>query len=141
MSLSRNQQNYIIMSVIYIELNDFNYGEKGLSRTAKEMMYEMVLEADPEAKEIPPFIEDMVNASLLHYGEIVQKFTPNLKDWKWNRLPLLSQAILLMSYTHFYIIEKVSKAIIIDVAVNLAKEYVEEKQARFIHAILDETLN
>ena len=128
------------MSVIYIELNDFNYGDKELSRSAKEMMYEMVKDYDPDATQIPPFIEDMVNASLLNYGAAVKAYSPKLKDWKWERLPLLTQAILIMSYTHFYTIEKVDKAIIIDVAVNLAKEYIEEKQARFIHAVLDETL-
>lgn len=140
MPISRNQQNFIIMSVIYIELNDFNYGDKELSRSAKEMMYEMVKDYDPDATQIPPFIEDMVNASLLNYGAAVKAYSPKLKDWKWERLPLLTQAILIMSYTHFYTIEKVDKAIIIDVAVNLAKEYIEEKQARFIHAVLDETL-
>lgn len=140
MPISRNQQNFIIMSVIYIELNDFNYGDKELSRSAKEMMYEMVKDYDPDATQIPPFIEDMVNASLLNYGAAVKAYSPKLKDWKWERLPLLTQAILIMSYTHFYTIEKVDKAIIIDVAVNLAKEYIEEKQARFIHAVLDEAL-
>lgn len=128
------------MSVIYIELNDFNYGDKELSRSAKEIMYEMVKDYDQDATQIPPFIENMVNASLLNYGAAVKAYSPKLKDWKWERLPLLTQAILIMSYTHFYTIEKVDKAIIIDVAVNLAKEYIEEKQARFIHAVLDETL-
>ena len=138
MALSRNQQNYIIMSVIYIELNDFNYGEKGLSRPAKELMYQL-LEQYGEEK-IPPFVEDMINVSLLTYQEAVMTFSKHLKDWKWERLPLLTQAILLMSYTHYYKIEKVAKAIVIDVAVSLAKEYIEEKQAKFINAILDEVL-
>ncbi len=140
MSISRNQQNYIIMSVIYIELNDFNYGDKALSRSAEEMMYEMSKDYDPDLTKIPPFIEDMVNASLLNYGEAMNKFSAHLKGWKWERIPLISQAVLLMSYTRFYTIDKVDKAIIIDIAVNLAKEYIDEKQARFIHAILDETL-
>ena len=80
------------------------------------------------------------NVSLLHYGDAVEAFSKNLKDWKWDRLPLLTQAILLMSYIHFYYIEKIDKAVVIDVAVNLAKEYVEEKQGKFVNAILDETL-
>ena len=138
MSLTRNQQNYIIMSVIYIELNDFNYGEKGNYRAAKTLMEEMVSEYG-ETK-VPLFIEDMVNLSLMNYQEIVTAYSSYLKDWKWERLPLLSQAILLMSYTHFYKIEKIAKAIVIDVAVKLAKEYIEEKQAKFINAILDEIL-
>ena len=138
MALSRNQQNYIIMTAIYMELNDFNYGDKSDPRSSKEIMLGLL--EDYELTSIPLFIEDMVNVSLLHYGDAVEAFSKNLKDWKWERLPLLTQAILLMSYTHFYYIEKIDKAIVIDVAVNLAKEYVEEKQGKFVNAILDETL-
>ena len=139
MALSRNQQNYLIMTSIYMELNDFNYGDKANPRSSKEIMLGLLSDYDMDT--IPPFMEDMVNVSLLRYGEAVSLFTSHLKDWKWERLPLITQAILLMSYTHFYHIEKIDKAIVINVAVDLAKEYVEEKQAKFINAILDETLN
>ena len=139
MAISRNQQNYIIMTTIYMELNDFNYGDKSDPRSAKEIMLSLLKEEYNETI-LPPFIEDMVNVSLLHYGEAVELFSKHLKDWKWERLPLLTQAILLMSYTHFKYIETIDKAIVIDVAVKLAKEYIEEKQAKFINAILDEVL-
>ena len=138
MALSRNQQNYLIMTTIYMELNDFNYGDKSNPRSAKEIILGLLEEYNEIV--IPPFVEDMVNVSLLHYGEAVDLFSAHLKDWKWERIPLLTQAILLMSYTHFKYIEPIDKAIVIDVAVRLAKEYVEEKQAKFINAILDETL-
>ena len=126
------------MTTIYMELNDFNYGDKSDPRSAKDIILGLLEEY--EMDKIPPFIEDMVNLSLLHYGEIVDVISKHLKDWKWERLPLLTQAILLMSYTHFYYVEKIEKAIVIDVAVRLAKEYVEEKQGKFVNAILDETL-
>ena len=138
MALSRNQQNYIVMTTIYMELNDFNYGDKADPRSARDVILGLLEEYDTDI--IPPFVEDMVNLSLLHYGEEVDEFSKYLKDWKWERLPLLTQAILLMSYTHFKYVEKIDKAIVIDVAVRLAKEYVEEKQAKFINAVLDEVL-
>ena len=138
MALSRNQQNYLIMTSIYMELNDFNYGDKANPRSSKEIMLGLLSDYDIDT--VPPFMEDMVNVSLYRYGEAVEAFSSHLKDWRWERLPLITQAILLMSYTHFYHIEKIDKAIVIDVAVRLAKEYVEEKQAKFINAILDETL-
>ena len=127
------------MTTIYMELNDFNYGDKSDPRSAKEIMLSLLKEEYNETI-LPPFIEDMVNVSLLHYGEEVEIFSKHLKDWKWERIPLLTQAILLMSYTHFKYIETIDKAIVIDVAVKLAKEYIEEKQAKFINAILDEVL-
>ena len=45
-----------------------------------------------------------------------------------------------MSYAHFYYVENIDKSIVINVAVDLAKKYIEEKQAKFINAILDEVL-
>ena len=46
-----------------------------------------------------------------------------------------------MSYAHYYYVENVDKKVVIDVAVSLAKKYIEEKQAKFINAILDKVLN
>ena len=46
-----------------------------------------------------------------------------------------------MSYAHFYYVEKVDKRIVIDIAVNLAKKYIDDNQAKFINAILDKVLN
>ena len=75
--------------------------------------------------------------SLKNYGEIKAAFTPYLKNWKWDRLPLLTQAILLMSYAHYKYVEKVDAKVVINVAVELAKKYIDDKQAKFINAILD----
>ena len=136
MALSRNQTHLVIMTVIYNELVDFHYSEdKGFSRDAKELIQDMV--GDTPYEEIDPYIKDMVLISLQKYGEIVNAYQPYLRNWKWDRLPLLTQAILLMSYTHFYFVEKVDKKVVINIAVDLAKKYIDDKQAGFINAILD----
>ena len=46
----------------------------------------------------------------------------------------------MMAYSHFYYVEKVDKRIVINVSVDLAKKYVDEKQAKFVNAILDKVL-
>ena len=136
MALSRNQTHLVIMTVIYNELVDFHYSEdKGFSRDAKELIQDMV--GDTPYEEIDQYIKDMVLISLQKYGEIVNAYNPYLRNWKWERLPLLTQAILLMSYTHFYFVEKVDKKVVINIAVDLAKKYIDDKQAGFINAILD----
>ena len=136
MALSRNQTHLVIMTVIYNELVDYSFGDgSNFSRSAEEMICEMVGESDFNA--IDPFIKDMVMVSLQKYGEIVTAYAPYLRNWKWERLPLLTQAILLMSYTHFYFVEKVDKKVVINIAVDLAKKYIDDKQAKFINAILD----
>ena len=132
---SRNQSHYIIMTVIYNELIDFNFSENKYERNAIEMLTDMYAE---KGEDVDPYAIKVVVSALQNYGEIVNAFTPYLVKWKWERLPLLTQSILLMSYSHFYYVENdVDKAVIIDIAVNLAKRYIDDKQAKFINGILD----
>ena len=134
MEASRNQQHFIIMTAIYNELTDFTFGEGKMVRNAVEMLSSL---CECEENEIDKYVLDTVMVSLQRYGEIKLAFSPYLKNWKWERLPLLTQSILLMSYTHYKFIEKVDKKIIINIAVDLAKKYIDDKQAKFINAILD----
>lgn len=134
MELSRNQQHFIIMTVIYNELTDFTFGEGKLVRDATEMIASL---CECEPKDVNPYIVDTVMMSLKNYGEIKEAYKPYLVKWKWERLPLLTQAILLMSYTHYYYIDKADKGVVINIAVELAKKYIDDKQAKFINAILD----
>lgn len=132
---SRNQSHYIIMTVIYNELIDFNFADNKYERNAVEMIESFYAEKN---EKVDPYVVNTVTFSLQKYGEIVNAYTPYLVKWKWERLPLLTQAILLMSYSHFYFVEKdVDKAVVINVAVDLAKKYIDDKQAKFINGILD----
>ena len=137
MSINRNQQHYIIMTVVYNELNDFVMGGGKTFRDARELISEL---CEQPYDEVDDFIKASVSATLQNYGAIKAAFEPFLRNWKWDRLPLLTQAILLMSYAHFYYVEKVDKKVVINTAVSLAKKYIEEKQAKFINAILDGVL-
>ena len=136
MSISRNQQQYIALTVIYDELTDFTIGEGKTFRDARELMSEL---CECEYEEVPTYIKQVVTYTLTNYGNIVKVFEPHLRNWKWERLPLLTQALLLMSYAHMQV-EEVEKSVVISIAINLAKKYIEEKQAKFVHGILDEAL-
>ena len=137
MAISRNQSHFVIMTVIYDELADFVMGGGASSRNANELIEEI---AETPFDQVDPYIKRSVALTMQHYGEIVDAFRPLLVNWKWERIPLLTQAILLMSYAHFYYVEEVDKKVVINTAVDLAKKYVEEKQAKFINAILDGVL-
>ena len=99
-------------------------------RSANEIISSMCSEASP-------FVVDSIMISLQKYGEIKNAYIPYLNKWKWDRLPLLTQAILLMSYTHYKYLGPVDKSIVINIAVNLAKKYIDDKQAKFINGLLD----
>ncbi len=134
MALTRNQTHYVIMTAIYNELAAFNYGDSNSVREIKDILSGL---CEEDFDSIDSYIKDTVLISLKKYGEIVRAYLPYLRNWKWERLPLLTQAILLMSYTHFYFLEKVEKKIVINIAVDLAKKYIDDKQAKFINGILD----
>ncbi|MCR5184966.1 MAG: hypothetical protein K6C32_02670 [Bacilli bacterium] len=136
MALSRQKEHYVIMTVIYDELSDFVLGKGENFRDARDLMISL---SECPYEEISDYMKNVVSYSLNNYGKIRDICTPYLRGWKWDRLPLLTQSILLMSYAHMQV-EKVDKRIVINVAVDLAKQYIEEKQAKFINAILDEVL-
>ena len=124
------------MTVIYNELSDFTLGDGKEFRDARELISSL---CECPYSEVSDYVKKTVAYALNNYGAIKDVFIPKLTNWKWERLPLLTQAILLMSYAHMKI-ETVEKRIVIDVAVNLAKKYVEPKQAKFVNAILDGVL-
>lgn len=137
MEMSRNQENFIILTVVYDELNDFCYGDKKDFRDARDLISEL---SSCSYDEVSDYIKASVALTLQNYGTIRSAFLPFLRDWKWERLPLLTQAILLTAYAHFYFVEKIDKKIVINIAVDFAKKYVDEKQGKFINAILDGVL-
>lgn len=125
------------MTVIYDELIDFYHGDGKVFRDASILISEL---CETDFEHCADYIKNVVAYSLNKYGEIKEAYSAYLKDWKWERLPLLTQAILLMSYVHFYYVEKADKRVVINIAVDLAKKYVDEKQPKFINAILDKVL-
>ena len=77
----------------------------------------------------------------MNYGKIVTELSKYLNNWTWERLPLMTQSILLISYAHFYYVEEIAKAIVIDIALELAKKFIgDTKQIGFINGILDNAL-
>ena len=62
-----------------------------------------------------------------------------MPKWSFDRLNLLEQAILIMSYTHRQT-QNADKSIIINVAVKLAKKFLDKDDYKFVNAILDKVL-
>ena len=137
MSISRNQQHFIIMTVIYDEITDFVVGKGETFRDATKLIEELT---NQPFDQVDDYIKRTVALSLQNYGKIISAFEPFLINWKWERLPLLTQAVLIMSYAHYYFVEKVDRKVVINVAIELAKKYIDPKQAKFINAILEKVL-
>lgn len=131
--LSRNQEHELIMTCIYDALI---YAHMSEEFSVEEIM-ESVFEVDYD--DISFFCKEMVIKSLAHINEIKKIFQDEMPKWNFDRLNLVEQAILIMSYTH-KTTQNVDKKIIINIAVKLAKKYLEKDDYKFVNGILDKVL-
>ena len=131
--LSRNQEHELIMTCIYDALV---YSNMDTEFSVEEIMTS-VFEVNYD--EISFFCKELVIKSLAHINEIKQVFQERMPKWNFDRLNLVEQSILIMSYTHKQT-QKVDKSIVINIAVKLAKKYLDGDDYKFVNGILDKVL-
>ena len=132
--LSRNKEHELIMISIYDALLYLEMDEVFSLEDVLEGVYMLPYE------DVPLFSKEVVIKSLSNINDIKAKYQANMPKWKFDRLNALARAILLMSYTNYKILGGVDKSIVIDLAVRLAKKYLDKDDYKFINAILDKTL-
>ena len=131
--LSRNEEHELIMICIYDALL---YSNMDKEFSVEEIMCSVF---EVEYDDISFFAKEMVIKSLSHINEIKTIYQANMPKWNFDRLNLVEQAILVMSYTHKQI-ENSDKGIIINVAVKLAKKFLDKDDYKFVNGILDRVL-
>ena len=131
--LSRNQEHELVMTCIYDALIYANMEQEFSVEDIMTSVFEV------EYDEISFFSKEMVIKSLAHVNEIKKIFQEKMPKWKFDRLNLLEQAILIMSYTHKQT-QNVDKSIVINIAVKLSKKFLEKDDYKFVNGILDKVL-
>lgn len=111
--------------------------EMGVEINVKELL-ERVCAAPFE--EIDTFISEVVIKVIKNHEEIVAMLQANMLKWKFSRLNRIAQSILLLSVAHYRFVGGVERGIVIDIAVRMAKRYLDGGDYKFINAILDNTL-
>ena len=121
---------YAIMSLYAYEMNkgdmnleevlSFDYEDKNINDSIKQF-----------AKEL---IEGTIN-NLDRIDAIIEKYS---KNWDIKRIQYVDKSILRMSiYSLIYLKEKISKPIIINEAVEIAKIFGDKDSYKFVNGILD----
>ena len=131
--LSRNQEHELIMTCIYDALIYANMEQEFSVEEIMTSVFEV------EYDEISLFSKEIVIKSLAHINEIKKIFQAKMPTWQFDRLNLVEQAILIMSYTH-KTTQNVDKSIVINIAVKLSKKYLEKDDYKFVNGILDKVL-
>ena len=86
---------------------------------------------------IDGYLYELSIGTMEHKDEYIELLSSKLRrDWTWNRMPVIEQAILLMSTQE--ILEGIApKPALINEAITLCKEYSEPGSAKMVNAILD----
>ena len=131
--VSRNQEHELVMICIYDALI---YSEMDEVFSLEDIMEGVYMTTYDE---IPYFSKEIVIKSLKDVNEIKAVFQANMPKWRFDRLNALERAILLMSYTNAKV-EHTEKRVVIDVAVRLAKKYLDKDDYKFVNAVLDKVI-
>ena len=132
--LSRNQEQEKIMFIIY-EVLFFNRMKSPIDIVE---ITENTMEENYE--DVSTFVKEVTVKCLLNYEEIYNMILPNCTTWKMERINLIVIAILMLAITEYKFVGGVEKSIIINVAVKLAHKYADEKDYKFVNALLDKVL-
>ena len=136
MEISRNKLHEKALIIIYqcltFESLNTSYDIKEVISSNMELPFE----------DVDIYLRHVVVSALAHKEEAINAFTPNLKKWRFERLSLLLRSLLFLSYAQHYHLTNgdMDKKVIINVAVNLAKTYLEKDDYKFVNAILENTL-
>ena len=127
--ISRNKSNELIMKCIYANLVQNIFNKKII-----ENIYERKM------NDIDDFSKKTISIAIKNKDKIIKILEKKLINWKWERISTISQAILIMSYTHFKYTENIDKSVVIDIAIKLSKKFSDDKEYKFINAVLDKIL-
>ena len=132
---SRNAMQRVALWAVYDALT---YRDMGLSIDVQDIVSSL---CDQPYEECDYFVKAAVVMALRHHDEAVAAFNAKMRGWTFDRRNRVEQAILLLAYAHFHFVEpEVDKGVVIDIAVKQAKTYLDEKDYRFVNAILDNVL-
>jgi len=123
--MNRHQQRVKLMIAIY----QYLLLKNDLSEVADEIQT-----SDPE---INTYFYDVLSAIEKNEDSLIQKIDERLIDWDYERLGYIEQAILLLGIVEITMLDY-DKAIVIDEAIILAKEYCDEDTYKLINGILDQ---
>jgi N utilization substance protein B len=131
---SRNQNQIIAMSCLYDYLTRI---EMAQDIDVKELLERV---SDEPFEDIDTFVSEVVIKAIKNHEEIVASLQENMKKWKFSRLNRIAQAILLLSVSHYRYVKDVDRSVVIDIAVRLAKRFLDKEDYKFINGVLDHTL-
>ncbi len=126
---SRHQERIWALQILYsLDLND-TINEEEASRAIRNLKEEHTLSDDDRY-----YFEGLVSGVVNNIEEYDNRINQQAIDWNIKRMPYIDRNIIRIAL--YEMIQDVPVGVVINEAVEIAKEYAEEKSARFINGIL-----
>jgi len=124
---TRHQARKAVVGLLYA----YDLGNDAIAQFAEE-----ILEEDKIRNKQREFSMRIFKGTIDHLETIDEEIKKHLKEWDFDALGKVERAILRLG-TYEILIEKIDKPIIINEAIELAKELADEKSPKFINGVLD----
>jgi len=82
------------------------------------------------------YAREIVDGVIDNRDEIDEQIVTNARDWKLDRMPAVDRAILRIAVWELRHNDEVPTAVVIDEAVELAKEFSTDESGSFVHGVL-----
>jgi len=92
---------------------------------------------EDEHKEAFRYAQTLVEGTLSHREEIDELIRRQAEHWRLERMPAVDRNILRLAVFEFLYETDVPKLVILDEAIELAKEFGTEQSGRFVNGVLD----
>lgn len=100
---------------------------------AEDLLAEHAVELELETDEL---CGNIVHNTVEHLSDIDAAIEPNLKKWSMSRLPHISLAVLRISCAQLMYMQDIPASVVIDEAVELAKEFGQDDEYSFVNGVL-----
>jgi len=124
---TRHQARKAVVGLLYA----YDLGNDAIAEFAEE-----ILEEGKIRNKQREFSMRIFKGTIDHLDTIDKEIKKHLKEWDFDALGKVERAILRLG-TYEILIEKIDKPIIINEAIELAKELADEKSPKFINGVLD----
>lgn len=130
---NRHKIQELSVFALYQYLFYYSYEQRPSLKEIIESVFECT------SKECDEFAKNLIKSAIKNADSSIKEISKYLKDWSFERLNYMEQAILLSAYTQNKYMEQ-PKNIAINVAVDLAKKYCDDHSYKFINGVLDNCL-
>ena len=124
---TRHQARTAVVGLLYA----YDLGNENIAKFSDE-----ILEEDKSRNKQREFSHQLFNGTVENLEMLDEEIKKHLNDWDYDTIGKVEKAILRLG-AYEILVAKTDRAIIINEAVELAKELADDKSPKFINGVLD----